>query len=413
VGFGSPAAGSPTEQDPDGLAVSSGSRRSSTAIVAIITAGVVAVVAIGALVFIQVNKGTSGAKVAGSPVSSTTTVAPTSTTTPRTFAQVFAAESSGVVRVDVTGCGQAGVGTGFLVGPNLVATAAHVVEGSAQVTLLSGQTTSLGEVVGLDTISDVALVRAMSPLDGYEFHLGGHSPAVGTPVAAIGFPEGQPLALTEGAVSAVNRSVQSPDGVTRSGLIQTDAALNPGNSGGPLVTPDGTVVGIVEGGLSTAQGIGYATGAEIARPLLSGWIHSPHPVSLSSCGFSGSEGADSQAALALVQEWANALASGDWPTARQLNPALAQTSDSALQSGYGGLKEATIAYVSGTPDNLSVASVAYEDVGAGPRTNVYCYQMSVDLTASTLNVLSQRRATPSSISGWVDPSTLSDVIATC
>jgi hypothetical protein len=69
--------------------------------------------------------------------------------------------------------------------------------------------------------------------------------------------------------------------------------------------------------------------------------------------------------------------------------------------------------MAGSPQDMSVASVAYEDVGAGARTNVYCYAISADTQADTLTVLAQRRATPSAIPGWVDPSTLSGPINTC
>jgi hypothetical protein len=87
-----------------------------------------------------------------------------------------------------------------------------------------------------------------------------------------------------------------------------------------------------------------------------------------------------------------------------------------LASGYGGLKGATIVYVAGPAQDLNVASVAYEEVGSGERTNVYCFEIATfpaDTEPQTLNVLSQRTATQSPIPGWVDPTALTDVIATC
>ena len=126
-----------------------------------------------------------------------------------------------------------------------------------------------------------------------------------------------------------------------------------------------------------------------------------------------SGGADVQASLTLIQKWATALATGDWSTARQLDPALARTSDQGLIGGYAGLKKATIAFVSGNGQNLDVASVAYEDVGSGRRTNVYCYQVAVDATTTTLTIVSDRQATRPPIPGWVDPASLSSTIATC
>ncbi len=387
--------------------------RSITPVVAIVVAGVVLLAGIIAGAVVLSSHGSSRSQ-PSVPVVRTTVKRPatTSTTVPSTFAQLFAADSSGVVRVDSTGCSAADVGTGFLVGPNLIATAAHVVAGSANVTLRGAQSTSVGQVVGIDTLSDVALIRAESPLTGHVFTFAVHSPPVGTPVATIGFPEALPITLTQGTVSALDRSVQFEDGITRSGLIQTDAATNPGNSGGPLLTTSGTVVGVVEGGLSNANGISYATDAAVARPLLVGWRQSPQPVTLASCGVP-TGGPNVQSALQLVQSWATALATGDWATVRQIDPALTQTSDANLAAGYGGLKESTIAYVSGTPINLDVASIAYEDVGQGARTNVYCYQLTTDVAQGTLTVLSTRQATRPPIIGWVDPSSVSNVIATC
>jgi S1-C subfamily serine protease len=381
-------------------------------VVAIIVGGIVAVVAILAgTVLLMSHHGAAHTSAPRATASSTTTRT-TTTVKQATFAQLFAADSSGVVRVDATGCSQTDVGSGFLISPNLVATAAHVVEGAANITLHGKSSTSIGQVVGIDTNSDVALIRATTPLVGHVFKLAHVSPAVGTPVATIGFPEALPITLTQGTVSATDRSAPFTDGVTRSGLIQTDTPVNPGNSGGPLLISDGTVVGMVEGDLANANGIGYATGPETEAPLLAAWRHSPEPVTLSSCGLPAG-GSDVQGALALVQSWATALATGDWTTARQVDPGLASMSDSALEAGYGGLKQAQIAYVSGDPENLDIASVAYEDVGSGERTNVYCYALSVDLGTSTLTVLSQREATQPPIPGWVDPNTLDGIIATC
>ncbi len=158
-------------------------RGASTAVVAILVAGAVAIAAIGATTVIIVNRGNSTAHVASNAHVSTTTVsASTSTTMPGTLAQVFSQDSSGVLRIDATGCEETDVGTGFLIAPNLVATAAHVVAGSADVTLRGAKTTSTGQVVGIDTVADVALIRTATPFTGHVFSIATSTPLVGTPV---------------------------------------------------------------------------------------------------------------------------------------------------------------------------------------------------------------------------------------
>jgi S1-C subfamily serine protease len=377
-------------------------------------AGVVLVAAIAGGTVMWVTRGSGRSSVAASTHTSTSTSTST-VPTPRTFAQLFAADSSGVVRIDSTFCdGSAGEGTGFLIGRNLVATVAHVVDNAASVTLRtdSDSRSTVGQVVGVDAQSDVALVRSVTPISGHVFAFASATPAIGTPVAAMGFPYGLPKTLTQGTISGLNRSLDV-DGIQRSGLIQTDAAVNPGNSGGPLATSDGRVVGLVDAGARGANGLGFAVNVPTARALLDGWTQRSTPP-LSPC--SGSSTALDPAvatSVALVQQWASALATGDWATARQLDPALASQSDASLAAGYGGLKQATIEYVSGDPLNLDLASVAYEDVSTGPRTNVYCYHVSVDASSSTLSVVSQTRATPTAVIGWVDPASVASTVATC
>jgi hypothetical protein len=105
---------------------------------------------------------------------------------------------------------------------------------------------------------------------------------VGTRVAAIGYPLGQPITLTQGGISGLGRSIPI-EGTTRSGLIQTDTPLNPGNSGGPLIDPTGEVVGLVDAQLTQANGIGYAVPATQAAALFAGWRAAPQPQPAADC----------------------------------------------------------------------------------------------------------------------------------
>ena len=93
----------------------------------------------------------------------------------------------------------------------------------------------------------------------------------------MGFPLGLPLSVSRGSVSGSGRNIPI-DGETRRNLVQTDAAVNPGNSGGPLFSSTGEVVGLVDLGTSQAQGLAFAVSSRVAAPLLDAWRSSPQPV---------------------------------------------------------------------------------------------------------------------------------------
>lgn len=115
---------------------------------------------------------------------------------PQTFATLYQAVNSGVVRIKTTTCTGGGIGTGFLVEPNLIATVAHVVNGAAALSLTLGDNsaggTTSGTVVGIDQQNDVALVRTNRPMSGHVFTMAEKAPSVGQEIAAIGFPEDSP-----------------------------------------------------------------------------------------------------------------------------------------------------------------------------------------------------------------------------
>jgi S1-C subfamily serine protease len=172
-----------------------------------------------------------------------------------------------------TGGGQA-LGTGFVVSADgYILTNAHVVSenGQAVSTVMvtfkgdGAQGAQVeGTVLGADESTDVALIKvdpsqapALQPIP-----LGDSSKVtVGEAVVAIGNPLGLDFSLSSGVVSATDRQLQSPNGATISGGIQTDAAINSGNSGGPLINAQGQVIGINEQIASQGggnEGIGFA-----------------------------------------------------------------------------------------------------------------------------------------------------------
>lgn len=199
------------------------------------------------------------------------------------FAALYKDVSDGVVRIETVSCDGLGVGSGFLVGPDLVATVDHVVDGSVSIALKTDAGTTSGVVVGYDRQRDLALVRSARPLSGHTFSFAPGQPDVGTRVAAIGYPLGEPITMTQGGVSGLDRSYTLSDGTTRRGQIQTDTPVNFGNSGGPLLTADGSVVGLVDSLRQDASGIAWVVPSTDAAPLVSFWSQSPRVEPMATC----------------------------------------------------------------------------------------------------------------------------------
>ena len=161
--------------------------------------------------------------------------------------QVYDASKNAVTYIVAdTPEGQA-TGSGFVVSKDgLIVTNDHVVDGASQVQVKIGTSDSAqpATVVGADPSRDLALLK-VDASNLPTLSLGDSSSvSVGDPTYAIGNPFGLDHTLTTGIVSALQRSLQAPDGAKISGAIQTDAALNPGNSGGPLIDADGKVIGV-------------------------------------------------------------------------------------------------------------------------------------------------------------------------
>ena len=173
------------------------------------------------------------------------------------------------------GGGGTSTGSGFVIdSTGRVVTNEHVVSGAEMVSVrFSNGEEADARVVGTDRSTDVALLELDGLPDGVEpLDLGTSSSLeIGEPVIAIGSPFGLEGTVTAGIISALGRELQAPNGFAIDGAIQTDAALNRGNSGGPLIDANGSVVGMnsqiaTESGSNS--GIGYAVPVETIRSVV-------------------------------------------------------------------------------------------------------------------------------------------------
>jgi S1-C subfamily serine protease len=165
-----------------------------------------------------------------------------------------------------------GLGSGIVISPDgLVLTNSHVVGSSKEIRLrdIEGFVTD-AHVLGTDPDTDLALLRADGARDLRYASLGNSKTLRrGQLVVAIGNPLGFESTVTAGVVSALGRSIRSVSGRTIEDVIQTDAALNPGNSGGPLVSSNAEVIGINTAIINGAQGICFAVASNTAQFVLS------------------------------------------------------------------------------------------------------------------------------------------------
>ena len=207
--------------------------------------------------------------------------------TGRTISDIYASARRGVVQVLATSVvsdnpffgsrENRALGSGFVIDKSgHVVTNYHVVEGASKVEVsFSGNDEMPATVVGADPSTDIAVLRirgaqnrALAPLE-----LGASSAVkVGDAVVAIGNPFGLERTVTAGIVSALQRQITAPNGFAIDQVIQTDAAINHGNSGGPLLNADGRVIGVnaqIETETGGNVGIGFAIPIDTVKEVVS------------------------------------------------------------------------------------------------------------------------------------------------
>jgi putative serine protease PepD len=244
-------------------------------------AGLLATLAVGAgggaVAALAIDSGGNGAATTTSVATASPTMAVASSTSKVTVGDVYRRTKQGVVDVKAQSPQGTGEGSGFVLNKSGdIVTNQHVIDGASSVSVqFADGTRASASVVGSDRSSDVAVLHVsgvdaakLTPLSFAD----SSKVAVGDGTIAIGSPYGLQGTVTVGVVSALNRTITSPNRYSIPGGIQTDAPINHGNSGGPLLDSTGGVIGMnaqIESNNGENTGVGFAIPSNTVRRVAS------------------------------------------------------------------------------------------------------------------------------------------------
>jgi putative serine protease PepD len=253
------------------------------------TAPIAAALALGGGAGAAIYAASSGSSGTQSTVVASVPAQPAATrSTTTTLTQLYKNVAPGVVDITVTSSGGSGLasgaqaeGSGFVIDTSGdIVTNQHVVAGATSIKVrFQDGTVEKATLVGTDPSTDIAVIKVSGDSSLLHPLTFGSSASllVGDEVAAIGSPFGLPDSMTSGIVSAVNRTITAPNKFSISGSIQTDAAINHGNSGGPLLNMSGQVIGVnaqIESDSGGNDGVGFAIPSDavksVANTLIAG-----------------------------------------------------------------------------------------------------------------------------------------------